>query len=280
MVSKFFTFFICFLSIAKAEIYTANNCEEIKNSLLEMLAKSNPAKALIIMPLEGFLTEPQDNAFYSQDNSFAPLAEQIYKKVKPSKSDYVNELILTEYKQRFSDPLIPELFKEIQLQNIPFIVVTKNVSGNFNKIPYLEVWTWQLLLDRGIDLSKSPLGSKQVLFNKQHKKIKGTYPTFYKGLLSCNSSLQENSPQSVIAALLTLEINWLPETVYIIDKEEGYIKSVVQQFKSLNPEIQVEGFVYSPSKEGVIKITKKEFLIFWEKLVEKLNAVTRKNTIS
>ena len=185
--------------------------------------------------------------------------------------------MLTEYEQQLSDPKITEFIKNIQEKNAPFIVVTRNFSGSFNKIPYLEVWTWAYLLEKGIDLSKSPLGSRQIIFNKGHKKIKGTYPTFYRGLLSCNSEEQGNSPQGLIASLLAVNLKWMPDIVYVIDSEESYIKSMEQQFKSLKPDVQVVGFVYAPEENVQSdQISAKEFLKFWEGVVDKLNNVSRK----
>ena len=174
--------------------------------------------------------------------------------------------------------MIPEFVKNLQKKNVPIIVVTRNFSGSLNKIPYLEVWTWKYLFDKGVDLSKSPIGSKQIMFNKKYKKIGGTYPTFYKGLLSCNSADGENAPQSIIAYLLSQELKWLPDVIYVVDKNKIYIQSLEQQFKSIRSDIQVEGFVYSPVEKSDIEISSSEFLKFWEDLVVKLNAITRKES--
>ena len=206
MIVKIFLFAII-LSLStplRAEIYSASSVEEINNSIMEMLDKRESNKSLIIMPLENFILEPKDDAFYLNDNESQNIAYNALKKAKFSRRIYRNEMILTEYEQRFSDQMIPEFIRSIQEKNVPLIVVTKNTSGSLNKIAYLEVWTWQYLLDRGIDLSKSTIGGKQIIFNKQYKKVYGTYPTFYKGLLSCNAFEQYNSPQNIIATLLAI----------------------------------------------------------------------------
>lgn len=271
-----FIFAVCMSSSVQAEIYTAHSVEEINNTLLELLNKGNPEKTLTILPLENFILKPVSPAFNIKEQRFHTIIERVTKKVKLSKRAYLEELILTEYEQKLSDPKLTEFIKNIQEKNAPFIVVTRNFSGSFNKIPYLEVWTWAYLLEKGIDLSQSPLGLKQIIFNKGYKKIKGTYPTFYRGLLSCNSEEQGNSPQSLIASLLAVNLKWIPDIVYVIDDKENYIKSIEQQFKSLKSDVQVVGFVYEPDNIQSDQISTGEFLKFWEELVNKLNNVSRK----
>ncbi len=265
----------------KGDIYYAETLEEINNSLMEFLEKRNPEKTLVVLPLENFFAQATHPAFdVTKEEEFQILIARVSSKVKLSRRQYLGGLILTQYEQRFSDPMIPEFVKNLQKKNVPIIVVTRNFSGSLNKIPYLEVWTWKYLFDKGVDLSKSPIGSKQIMFNKKYKKIGGTYPTFYKGLLSCNSVDGENSPQSIIAYLLSQELKWLPEVIYVVDKKKSYIQSLEQQFKLIRSDIQVEGFVYSPVVKSDIQISSSEFLKFWEGLVVKLNAITRKELSS
>lgn len=261
-----------------SEIYTANTVAEINNSIINSVANRNPQKALVIIPLEHFLIEPSDDAFYAKNEKLESIIRKLIKKIKSSKREYLEELILTEYGKRFSDPSIPDFMKNLRKINIPLIVVTKNTSGNFNNIPYLEVWTVQYLREQGIDISQSPIGMHQIIFDKQFKKVKGTYPTFFNGLLSCNTGDNENSPQSIITSLLAINLKLIPkiDIVYIIDKNEGYIKSLKQQFQSIRSDIQVEGYVYSPIYKNNVSIDPKEYKIFWEKLIDKLNLVSRK----
>jgi hypothetical protein len=261
-----------------ADIYTANSIEEINNTLVGLLEKRNAQKTLTILPLEGFILKTVDPAFNAKDKKFQSIASKVIQKAKLSKQRYISELILTEYKQQLSDPKIIDFFKNLQQKNAPFMVVTSNLSGSFNSIPYLEVWTWAYLFEQGIDLSKSPIGSKQIIFNKEGEKVQGTYPTFYRGLLSCNSSQQQNSRQGIIAALLALNLKWVPDVVYIVDKDEQYIKSIEQQFKSIRNDVQVIGFVYAPEYDQSDQVTPQEFLKFWSGVIDKLNVVSRTET--
>ena len=235
-------------------------------------------KTLTILPLEEFIITPSAPEFHVQDRNFLPLMQKAIKRAKLSKKKFLEELILTEYEQQLTDSNIVDFIRNIQAKNAPLIVITPNVSGSFNKIPYLEVWTWAFLLKKNIDLSKGPLGKKQIIFNKMYSKIKGTYPTFYRGLLSCNSDGGENSSQNLLATLLAIYLKWLPDVVYVVHSKEDYIKFMEEQFKYLRTDIQVIGFIYAPEGRKFDEVTPKQFMSFWDKVIDKLNVVTRKES--
>ncbi|MDG1436760.1 MAG: hypothetical protein P8P83_03115 [Rickettsiaceae bacterium] len=273
--------FILVFSIAKpayaeAEISTFGSVEEINASLFKSLDDRDASRVLIIMPLENFILKPIDPELNIKDDRFLSITSKLDSQIKLSKKDYLTELKLTEYKQELSDPKIIDFFHNIQKRNAPFLVVTRNFSGSFNNIPYLEAWTWGSLFERGLDLSKSPLGSKQIIFNEKNHKINGTYPTLYRGLLSCNFKDGFNSSQSLIAKLLAINLKWIPDVVYIIDPNEGYIRSMDGQLKIIKNDIQIKGFVYAPEEAMLDQVSPERFLKFWQGMIKKLNAVTRK----
>ncbi|MGC0371489.1 MAG: hypothetical protein DGJ47_000178 [Rickettsiaceae bacterium] len=260
---------------AIAEIYIANNVSEISVTLIKSLKDRDASRSLILFPMDRFLLEPKHPAFYSSDQHSEFLIKKYGKKIKLSRKPYLDELILTNYDQQLSDPNIIEFINELQKFNVPMLAVTRNISGSIDGISHLEVWNWLKLKEFGIDLSSSPLGKYQIRFDKRLKQVRGTYPTLYKGLLSCNSYLRENSPQSILASLFAVKLKWLPDIIYAIDRNEGYLKSLESQFKTLRPDVQFIGFVYAP-KEKISKLPVKEFEQFWSDLVIKLNKVQRR----
>ncbi|MDP5110052.1 MAG: DUF2608 domain-containing protein [Rickettsiaceae bacterium] len=263
-------------SVSKAEIYVAASIEEINNTILKLLSKRDPEKTLLIMPLEEFIIKPVDKEFYINDKKYSAILQRTEKKARLSRKAYLEELILTEYEHTLADPYVVKFIQNIQKLHVPMLVFTTNCSGSFNKIDYLEVWTWTYLLDKNIDLSKSPIGSNQIIFNEYGKKVKGSYPTYYKGLLSANSWNGENSVQSLLAALLAEKLKYLPDVVYVVNEKESFIKSIEEQFKSLRRDIQVEGFIFSPSKKVNSQLAPKTVEDFWTRLINKLNKVSRK----
>lgn len=272
-----FAFILSLPFLASAEIKTVSSVDEFQEAIFASLKDRNPVKTLTILPLSEVILIPEDPIFRSDSKNFAQIVPQINKKIKLSKQSYIDEVILTEYKQKLADPKIVVFFQGLQKYNAPFMVVTPNLSGSLNDIPYLEAWTWSYLLEQGIDLSKSPIGNKQIIFNRGRKKVKETYPTFYRGLFSCNEVVGANSSQSLIAILLVENLKWVPDVVYVIDTDEEYIKSIEQQFHSLRQDVQVFGFVYkNKMSESGKKFSTKELLNFWNKVVDKVNVVKRK----
>jgi chorismate mutase len=274
--SVLFLLIILLFSVSKAEVYVAESIEEINNTILKLLSKRSPEKTLLIMPLEEFIIKPVDKEFYINDKKYSAILQRTEKKARLSRKAYLEELILTEYEHTLADPYVVKFIQNIQKLHVPMLVFTTNCSGSFNKIDYLEVWTWTYLLDKNIDLSKSPIGSNQIIFNEYGKKVKGSYPTYYKGLLSANSWNGENSVQSLLAALLAEKLKYLPDVVYVINEKESFIKSIEEQFKSLRRDIQVEGFIFSPSKKVNSQLAPKTVEDFWTRLINKLNKVSRK----
>lgn len=274
--SVLFLLIILLFSVSKAEIYVAESIEEINNTILKLLSKRNPKKTLLIMPLEEFIIRPVNKEFYINDKKYYAILQRAEKKARLSRRAYLEELILTEYEHALADPYVVKFIQNIQKLHVPMLVYTTNCSGSFNKIDYLEVWTWTYLLDKNIDLSKSPIGSNQIIFNEYGKKVKGSYPTYYKGLLSANSWNGENSVQSLLAALLAEKLKYLPDVVYVINEKESFIKSIEEQFKSLRRDIQVGGFIFFPSKKVNSQLAPKTVEDFWTRLINKLNKVSRK----
>lgn len=274
--SFFFLLIILLSSVSNAEIYVAESIEEINNTILKLLSKRNPEKTLVIMPLEKFLIKPIDKEFYINDKKYSAILQRTDKRARLSRKAYLEELVLTEYEHELSDPYVVKFIRNIQKLSVPMLVFTTNCSGSFNKIDYLEVWTWAYLQGKNIDLSKSPIGLNQIIFNEYGKKVKGSYPTYYKGLLSANSWNGENSVQSLLAALLAEKLKFLPDVVYVINEKESFIKSIEEQFKSLRRDIQIEGFIFSPPEKINAQLAPKIVEDFWIRLINKLNKVSRK----
>lgn len=276
-IRSFLFLLIIFLSsVSEAQIYVAESIEEINNTILKLLSKRNPEKTLVIMPLEKFLIKPRDKEFYINDKKYLAILQRTEKRARLSRKAYLEELVLTEYEHELSDPYAVKFIRNIQKLNVPMLVYTTNCSGSFNKIDYLEVWTWAYLQEKNIDLSKSPIGLNQIIFNEHGKKVKGSYPTYYKGLLSANSWNGENSVQSLLGALLADKLKYLPDVIYVINEKESFIKSIEEQFKSLRHDIQIEGFIFSPPEKINAQLAPKIVEDFWIRLINKLNKVSRK----
>ena len=62
----------------------------------------------------------------------------MFKQAKLSNFIYLDEIILTSYKNELLNKTLPQLIKETIDQGIPVIALTEYITGNFNKIDKIE----------------------------------------------------------------------------------------------------------------------------------------------
>lgn len=262
---------------ARTLLYNSTNIEELKNTIIKSLQYHDPKNSLVILPLDNFIIIPDHPGFHFRKEESILAVQKVLYKVKPSRRPYMDELILVNYPYLLPPaPGIVDFIHELQKYDVPIMVVTRNISGSIDEIRYLEAWTWARLAERGIDLSKSSIGNLQIKLTKGVKKIRGTYPTFYRGLLSCNSYNQDNQPQMVIANLLATRFRKIPGTIYVVGGNKGYVESLSKQFHSLKKDIHFEGFIYQvEEKFEYDTMNVDELKKFWGELVTKLNKVKR-----
>jgi hypothetical protein len=263
-------------AFGRTRLYNASSIDEIKNTITELLVHQDPSRALLILPLD-VLIAPDHAGFYFQGEEAQNIVKTHLDKISASKRVYLEEFILTNYPQKLTETAVRELIDNIQKTNLPIIVTTENLAGSINDIRYLEVWTWNWLYERGIDLSKTPIGQKEIRIDAGTKKVGGSYPTFFRGLLSCNNYKKSNAPQIVLASLLATKFRWLPSVVYAVDKDQAYLKSLEKQFATLRPDIQFEGFIYKPAGKntGYNQLNLQELEKFWQDLVVSTNKIKR-----
>ena len=80
----------------------------------------------------------------------------------------------------------------------------------------------------------------------------------------------------MLATLFVQKLKYLPDVVYIVHEEESFIKSIEEQFKTVKRDVQVEGFIFSSQKKVNNDLSMKKVQNFWNKLIDKLNKVSRK----
>lgn len=264
-------------ALGRTRIYNASSINEINNTITDLLLHQDPSRALLILPLD-VLIEPDHAGFYFDSDQGRNIVKTQLDKISASKKLYLEEFILTNYPHKLADDkAIVALIGNMQKTNLPIIVTTDNLAGSINDIRYLEVWTWNWLYERGVDLSKTPIGQKEIRIDIGTKKIGGSYPTFFRGLLSCNSYKKSNAPQIVMASLLATKIRWLPSVVYAVDRDATYLKSLEKQFAALRPDIQFEGFIYKPEGKNVEynPLNLQELQKFWQDVAEGANKIQR-----
>lgn len=269
-------FLILYSAVTRGEIYNPASIKDIKYMAGEIFDKRNPQKTLFIFPLEDFILRPVHPALKKQDRNYESLFNKAFKGANPSKLNYARNLILLEYPHEVSNPEIIDLIDYIQNNNSTVIVTTPNLTGSVNNVDNFDIWTVDYLKKHKIDLNKGIFAEKKYLFNKEMKKVNGTYPTFYEGLLSYDTDGQNNSAMQAISLLLVGRLKKIPQVVVAVSDSKNYLESLEKQLKILSKDNQFFGVLYQNPEGGDSQISPEEYLKFWQNFVKKLNAVRSK----
>ncbi len=272
-----FCIFISYSSFA--EIYQVEDFTEIKGLVGDIFDKRNPQKILFILPLD-LILRPTHPAMQQQDENYHSLMNKAFEKVNKSSLVYANTLLLTDYPNDLTDPAILDLVDYIQKNNSELIITTPNFTGEFNGIERLDVWTFNYLKSKKIDLTKGVFANMQLVFNQEIKKTAGGYPTFYKGLLSYNSNKSSNSSMQVISIFLVSKLQKVQDVVVVLDSRKVYLEALEKQLKILRQDNEFFGILYNLPVLKTKEILPEDYLKFWQNFVKKLNLLKNKNVNS
>jgi hypothetical protein len=272
-------FYILISYSAFAEIYQAENFTEIKGLVGDIFDKRNPQKILFILPLD-LILRPTHPAMQQQDENYNSLMNKAFEKANKSSLVYANTLLLTDYPNDLTDPAILDLVDYIQKNNSELIITTPNFTGEFNGIERLDVWTFNYLKSKKIDLTKGVFANMQLVFNQEIKKTAGGYPTFYKGLLSYNSNKSSNSSMQVISIFLVSKLQKVQDVVVVLDSRKVYLEALEKQLKILRQDNEFFGILYNLPVVKTKEILPEDYLKFWQNFVKKLNLLKNKNVNS
>lgn len=263
-------------NITYADIYRVDNIEEIRGITKDIFAKRDPKETVFIFPLQGFILKATSPAMQKQQESYNSLLTKAFEKVKGTENHYINELLLLEYPYKVSEPEVIDLIDYIQSNNSGIIITTPNVTGGLNKVDYFDIWTVKYLKNKNIDLSKGIFADKKFSFDKEMKKVKGTYPSFYQGLLSYNSDGKNNSIMQALSILFATKLRVVPNVVVAVSDSKTYLEALEKQLQVLNSHNEFFGILYNPPIPDGTEISPEEYLSFWQNFVEKLRKVNRK----
>ena len=276
-VSLFLALIYIFTSSASyAEIYNPGSIKEIKDMVGEIFEKRNPQKVLFIFPIEQFILRSTHPAIQKQDQNYTSLLKKAFSKVDNSKTLYINPLILTQYPNELGDKELPDLINYIQKNKSLLVITTSNVTGGINNIDALEVWTYNYLKNKKIDLAEGVFANTRFTFNKELKKVGGTYPNFYQGLLSYNSSTEDNSAIQVLSTFLATKLKKLPDVIVAVSSNKIFLEALEKQLKILRNDNEFFGILYILPPLATKEISPEDYLQFWQDFVRKLNQVKRK----
>lgn len=247
---------------------------KIEKRMMRIIDSRNPLKTILVVSLEDIILKPKDKEFFFSDKNLQGLKERALSAVRESKMMFTNELLLTEYPFEIIDQRVVDLINNLQKRGLPIIIITSNTSGKFNKIPYLEQWTVDMLKGYGIELSQGQFAGIRLVMDVYSSKERGSYPTFFDGLLSCSSYKARNRQHNVLATLL-VRFGFKPSTVIMLHHDEAVLRIMKDQLHMIKSDMEFWSFKYSYDKQEYNKQNPEEFLKFWKDYARKLNAVSR-----
>lgn len=248
--------------------------DNIKTAIMQIVSDNNPEKILFVISLEKVIFTPMDKEFYVTKQDLQNLINRSLASVRDSKLQFANELILTEYKQSVIDQRVIDLLKQLQAKQVPIIVISRNVSGKFNKIQYLEEWTVNLLKKSGFDLSNGQFAGIRLYLDKYASKQRGSFPTFFDGLLSCSTNLGDNAEQTILTSLL-VRLDYAPATLIMLHNDSNILDITGKQLYEIKPDLQYHPFKFISNKLEYNHFKSNELLKFWNNFAKKLNSVSR-----
>ena len=262
---------LLFSHAAFAEIIETNSLHDISAKYQALQKNYTPNQIMVVFGINNTILYFEDAPLQMSGDNYKPLLKKVFAKLTPGNASFLNEILLTNYKTALVDRKLPELIKQFISAGTPVLAVSPTLTGNLNDIPRLEVWLADYLKKYNIDFSASFSGNKDFIF-RNLKEYKGTYPSYYNGIISANGKY---SKAQVLANFL-LQIKFIPKAMIIIDQDLDNIKTLEQQLKSYNKNIQFTGFHYSAvSNLKFAQPSDQEFIDFWYAVINKVNKAKR-----
>ena len=271
-MKKFLLSFILLFSHAIfADIVETDNLRNIRTKYQALQKNYTPNQIMVVFGINNTILYFGDAPLQMSDDNYKPLLRKAFAKISQENSGFLSEILLTNYKTALVDPKLPELIKEFINSGTPVLAVSPTLTGNLNQIPRLEVWLADYLKKYNIDFSASFAGNKDFTFCNL-KEYKGTYPNYYNGIISTNSKY---SKAQVLANFL-LQTKFTPKAMIVIDQDLGSIKTLEEQLKSYNKNVQFIGFHYTALANFKFdKPGDQEFINFWYAVIDKVNKAKR-----
>ncbi len=267
---------------ALAVVHKADSLEEIEKIIAPLLSEADNKNTLFVFSLENFILQYNHPAILETNNElYETLLTNLLEDIGKNKISYLLPLMLTQYNSVFlPDQNIAKLITIIQNHSFPVMVITDNLTGSFNNIPYLEVWTYLYLAKIGIDLKLGNFADTQLLIDDDSYHFAGTYPSFYRGVLSSNGSdmFLENGVSLLLPFLLEKKLNWIPTNIVVMDNNSYFLTKMSEQLLAINNNINFIGISYKQLNDDLkdTTISSQEYMSFWTEIIQKLKNVKRK----
>lgn len=215
------TVLLCSLFYIKTSFAETVVIHDVKE--LGTVLKNAPADALMIFDVDEVLVYPENIV---QLQVAAPFWEatmdNLEKRLGKPTRDLLHSIMLLQSKWQLTDPEIPKLIQELQLQKIRMIALTAFRSGEMGKLQSVEDWRSGHLKKHNIDLSITAAMPKDYFEITQLTKVSGkNYPVYKDGIIYTN-----HYPKGEVLGAFLAQMNLKPKSIIFIDDKLSNILSV------------------------------------------------------
>lgn len=217
---------LCYFQSAFAETVSIQDVKELATVL-----KKAPADALVIFDVDEVLVYPENIVQLQVASSFFEgTMDNIEKRLGKPTRDLLHSILLLQSKWQLTDPEIPQLIQDLQLQKIRMIALTAFRSGEMGKLPSVEDWRSGHLKKHNIDLSITAGMPKNYFEITQLTKIKEKdFPVYKDGIIYTN-----HYPKGEVLGAFLAQTNIQPKSIIFVDDKISNIHSVENFCKSAN----------------------------------------------
>ena len=265
----------------QAEITSAKTMKEVKSTIEELLKTQKPEEFLVAFDIDDTMVQPNDPAVnYTALQKYQDEYKTILNDLTPEQKDLARVLTTQIIPQKLVEADTPKIIKDLQQKGIKVIAITTELAGKIKGSEEdLIIIRQGQLKKMGLDFSK---GLKDFLTNatfSDFKKYAGSYPMFYKGILSTNGEGDATKGEVLVAMFKrigsstdgkTQKPEFEPKLIVLIDNNKKELADAEEQLKAYNPSIQFLGIEYEGAKTSAHQdISKEDFEKFWNNIANR-----------
>lgn len=271
-------FFGAFSLITKAEITSASSMNEVNTKIQTILLKHKPEDILAAFDIDMTLLQFKHPAvYYPALKRYLDIYKNILGSVPNVQKDIANTLLVYKIPSMLVEENTPDIVANLQDQGIKVIAFTATLTGPLLKMrENTIVLREQQLQKHGIDFSKGLNDLDEIQTFSDFEQYAGSYPMFYRGVLSSNGEGIVTKGQALIAllnAIKTGKNGFLPKVIIMIDDKRKHLLDVEEKLKVYHPDIEFIGIEYQGAYDfAPQEISREDFQKFWEELTEQARA--------
>lgn len=257
-------FYSAFLAMMLSFFSLHGSIDKVQNMQeLEQYFKSADSSTLAVFDIDYTLIQPKEPAFQAANmERFQTVLNKILQQLSPQKRDVLINLINIRTQPALIDRSTPQFFQQLNQRRIPFMGLTKDLTGPLGEINNMEDWKVQVLEGLGIDFSSGGVIKDKIIFTSMPS-FRDSYPVYTDGILFANGS---GSKGKMLVKFLTT-FCLAPRKVIFVDYEEKNLIDVERALSQLDNTIEYQGLLFEGAQQVAgQQISEKQFKEKWDQM--------------